>query len=153
MQLKSLAFKDGKEIPSLYTCDGNKINPPLEFLEVPHKAKSLALLMYDPDIPESAKQNMNIEVWDHWVVFNIPYNVRSIEENAIPIGIYGRNTNGNNTYTPPCPPYGAHRYIFNLYALDTMLPLPKWASRQDVLDAMDGHILEEAKLIGIYQRK
>ena len=148
-----MAFKDGKEMPSLYTCDGNKINPPLEFLEVPFKAKSLALLMYDPDIPESAKIAMNIEVWDHWVVFNIPHNVRAIDENTSPVGIYGRNTNGQNSYTPPCPPYGIHRYIFDLYALDTMLSLSAGASRQDVLGAMAGHILAEAELIGLYQRK
>jgi Raf kinase inhibitor-like YbhB/YbcL family protein len=153
MQLQSLAFKNGGEMPSLYACDGNKINPPLNFLDVPFKAKSLALLMYDPDIPDSAKQTMNIKVWDHWVVFNIPHDVRMIEENTAPIGIYGRNTNGTDAYTPPCPPYGTHRYIFDLYALDAMLSLPAGVSRQDVLDAMEGHILEEAELVGIYQRK
>ena len=153
MKLQSLAFKNGGEMPSLYTCDGNKINPPLEFLEVPFKTKSLALLMYDPDIPDSAKQNMNIEVWDHWVIFNIPHDIRNIEENTVPIGIYGRNTSGNNNYTPPCPPYGAHRYIFDLYALDIMLSLPKGVNKQDILDAMDGHVLDQTELIGIYQRK
>ena len=153
MELKSLAFKNGEEMPSLYTCDGNKINPPLEFSEVSLKAKSLALLMYDPDIPESAKQTMNIKVWDHWVVFNIPHDVRTIEENTAPIGVYGRNTGGRNEYTPPCPPYGVHRYIFDLYALDKTLSLPVGVSRQDVLDAMAGHILDQAELIGVYQRK
>ena len=153
MKLKSLAFKNGGEIPSLYTCDGNKINPPFSFSEVPHKTQSLALFMYDPDIPESAKTSMNIKVWDHWIVFNIPPEIRMVEENSVPIGIYGRNTNGNNNYTPPCPPYGVHRYIFDLYALNTMLSLPAGVSRQDVLDAMEGHILDEAELIGIYQRK
>ncbi|MFA6325119.1 MAG: YbhB/YbcL family Raf kinase inhibitor-like protein [Candidatus Paceibacterota bacterium] len=153
MQIKSLAFKDNKEIPSLYTCDGNKINPPLEFLHVPHRAKSLVLIMEDPDIPESAKQNMNIEVWDHWIVFNIPPQTHMIEENTVPIGLYGRNTNGNNSYNPPCPPYGIHRYIFYLYALDAILELPQGVKKQDVFDAMEGHVLEEAKLIGLYQRK
>lgn len=152
MKIQSIVFKDGGEIPKLYTCDGNKINPPLSFSDVPFKAKSLALIVYDPDIPESAKQNMNIDVWDHWVVFNIPHDIRNIEENTTPIGIYGRNTNGNNTYTPPCPPYGVHRYIFDLYALDTMLSLPKGASRLDVLEAIQGHILDQAELIGTYQR-
>jgi len=152
MQLKSLAFKDGKEIPTLYTCDGNKINPPLSFLDVPHKTKSLVVLMYDPDIPESAKMTMNIKVWDHWVVFNIPHDVTEIEENTLPIGVYGRNTNGKNEYAAPCPPYGVHRYVFNVYALDGMLDLPAGVSRQDVLEAMEGHILDQAELIGLYQR-
>ena len=108
--------------------------------------------MYDPDIPESAKTSMNILVWDHWVVFNIPHDVRSIEENSVPVGTLGRNTSGTNAYTPPCPPYGTHRYFFKLYALDTMLSLPAGVSKQEVIDAMDGHILDEAELIGIYQR-
>ena len=153
MQIRSIAFKDGKEMPSLYTCDGNKINPPLYFSEVPHGTKSFVLLMQDPDIPDSAKQNLSIDVWDHWIVFNIPGDTREIEENTIPIGKYGRNTNGNNTYASPCPPYGIHRYIFNLYALDSMLSLPEGVTKDEVINAMQDHILVEAELIGLYERK
>jgi hypothetical protein len=153
MQLKSLAFKDGKEIPNEYTCDSStRINPPLSFSEVPLHTKSFVLILEDPDIPEDSKQRLGIQVWDHWVLFNIPGDTREIEENTIPIGVSGINTNGNIEYTPPCPPYGVHRYIFKLYALDTMLSLPEGSTKDDVLSAIRGHVLGEAELIGRYQR-
>ena len=153
MKLKSLAFRDNGELPKLYTCDSSsRINPPLSISEVPLHTKSFVLILEDPDIPQVSKQNLNIQAWDHWILFNISHDIREIEENTIPIGVAGKNTNGNTQYAPPCPPYGIHRYIFKLYALDTTLSLPEGSIKDEILDAMQGHILDEAELIGRYQR-
>lgn len=153
MKIESTAFENNGNIPSKYTCDGDGINPELIFEDVPKEAKSLALLMDDPDIPESAKSSFGIEVWDHWVVFNMPPDTKRIEENSVPNGIVGKNTRGQNKYGPPCPPDREHRYFFKLYALDTMLALDNNATKQNVLDIMQGHILAEAQLMGRYMRK
>lgn len=152
MKLTSPTFTEGGKIPSKYTCDGQNINPPLTFSDVPAKAKSLVLIMDDPDIPETAKKNFNVSVWDHWVVFNIPPETREISEGKNPLGILGKNTRGNNTYGGPCPPDREHRYFFKLYALDTGLDLPEGATKAEVEKTMKGHILAEAKLIGRYER-
>ncbi|MFA6524051.1 MAG: YbhB/YbcL family Raf kinase inhibitor-like protein [Candidatus Paceibacterota bacterium] len=153
MKIESSAFKNNGELPSKYTCDGEGINPPLSFINVPKEAKSLALIVDDPDIPESVKQSFNIDVWDHWVIFNMSPEVKGIEENTIPAGILGRNTTGNDTYGSPCPPDREHRYFFKLYALDTLLNLQQGSTKKEVLKALEGHIIEEAELIGKYKRK
>lgn len=153
MKIKSGAFENDGEIPSRFTCDGEGINPALVFENIPKEAKSLALLMDDPDIPEFAKKSYSIEVWDHWVVFNMPPGTKNINENSIPNGAVGKNTSGKNKYGPPCPPDREHRYFFKLYALDTTLALDENSTKKDVLDAMQGHILGEAELVGRYKRK
>ncbi len=153
MNIQSPSFENGKEIPSKYTCDGEGINPSLIIGDVPIEAKSLVLLMDDPDIPDSAKQSFGIEVWDHWVVFNMPPDVKEIKENSTPPGVLGKNTRGNMAYGSPCPPDREHRYFFKLYALDSMLNLAEGAMKQEVIDAMQGYILAEAELMGRYNRK
>ncbi|MFA6300993.1 MAG: YbhB/YbcL family Raf kinase inhibitor-like protein [Candidatus Paceibacterota bacterium] len=145
MKLESPEFENSGDIPSKFTCDGEGINPPLVFSDVPKEAKSLVLLMDDPDAPSGT--------WDHWVIFNMPPDTKTIEENSTPAGIVGKNTRGNNKYGPPCPPDREHRYFFKLYALDTMLTLDTNATKQNVLDAIQGHILADAELMGRYNRK
>jgi hypothetical protein len=101
--------------------------------------------MDDPDAPSGT--------WDHWVVFNIPPETKGIGENSVPPGIVGRNTREQNKYGPPCPPDREHRYFFKLYALDMMFSLKDNATKQDILDAIQEHILAEAELVGRYQRR
>ncbi len=153
MKLTSPAFAYNENIPSIYTCDGNNINPPLVISNVPSNAQSLTLIMTDPDIPESAKKNFNVQIWDHWVVFNINPVAQSIPEATSSIGTFGKNTRGNVSYGGPCPPDKEHRYFFKLYALDTTLPLKTGASRIEVEQAIQGHIIEQTELIGRYKRK
>src|SRR3989344_6812742 len=116
MKLTSPAFEDNGKIPSKYTCDDQNINPRLFISDVPDDAKTLVLIMDDPDIPETAKKSFNVSVWDHWVVFNIPPGTKAVSEGRNPPGVIGRNTRGNNTYGGPCPPDREHRYFFKLYA-------------------------------------
>ncbi len=153
MRIESSAFINSGNIPARFTCDGVGINPDLIFKNVPKEAKSLALIVDDPDIPESVKKSYNIEVWDHWVVFNMPSETKKIDENSAPNGIVGKSTRGENKYAPPCPPDREHRYFFKLYAIDTTLALDKNSSKKDVLSAINGHILAQAELMGTYQRK
>jgi len=153
MRIESPVFQNNNKIPSKYTCDGEGINPPLSFFDIPKEAKSLVLIMDDPDIPDIVKQSVGTNVWDHWVLFNMPPNIEKISENTIPKGIVGKNTDKENEYTPCCPPDREHRYFFKLYALDTLLSLDKNATKEDVLNAMEEHIVEGAELIGKYQRK
>lgn len=153
MKLTSPAFEANEKIPPKYTCDGSNISIPLTFEDVPKNAQSLVLLMDDPDIPEAAKKNFKIEVWDHWVVFNIPPNAGGFMEGKTPPGLVGKNTRGSNTYGGPCPPDREHRYFFKLYALDVMLNLDSTATKTDVEKAMERHILARAELIGRYERK
>ncbi|MCC6128226.1 MAG: YbhB/YbcL family Raf kinase inhibitor-like protein [Chlamydiae bacterium] len=149
MKLSSSAFTSGKAIPRIYTCQGKNINPPLDIADVPSKAKSLVLIMDDPDVPPSVRLD---RMYDHWVVFNIPPSARHIKENSMPPGILGKSTSGENEYVGPCPPDREHRYFFKLYALDEALSLQEGASKKEVLAAMKGHILEETELMGRYEQ-
>lgn len=144
MKLTSTAFEDGGVIPSQHTCDGDDISPPLEISDVPPETQSLVLVMDDPDAPAG--------VWDHWVVFNIPPDTREIAEGHEPRGVHGKGTSGNLKYEGPCPPDREHRYFFHVYALDTELHLPEGATKQEVEAAVQGHILDQAELIGRYER-
>jgi Raf kinase inhibitor-like YbhB/YbcL family protein len=154
MTLTSSAFQDGGSIPSAFTCDATPpgTNPPLSISGVPSGATSLALLLDDPDVP---KQVLAAGVFDHWVLFNIPPTTSAIAASST-VGVSGANGAGNNAYTGPCPPPqyepSEHRYFFRLYALDTMLSLQPGATKQQVLDAMQGHILTQAQLVGKYKR-
>ena len=157
MKLTSSAFENNELIPSKYTCDGENVNPPLEISEVPIEAKSLVLIMEDPDIPTEVKKSMNIEMFDHWVVFNIPVNVNNIPEASIPPGVQGSHTREKAEYTGPCPPKqyqpSEHRYFFKLYALDVSLDLSEGTTKAEVEQAMSEHILEQTELIGRYERE
>ncbi len=106
--------------------------------------------MDDPDVPASVRPD---RMYDHWVLFNIPPSVHKIEENAVPPhSIQGRNTSGKNQYIGPCPPDGQHRYFFKLYALDAMLTLAAGCTKKEVEKAMQGHILAQCQLIGLYEK-
>ncbi len=144
MRIESSAFHHNEKLPSLYTCDGKGINPPLEFSGVPAGTKSLVLIMDDPDA--------TIGTFDHWVVWNIPADIKEIGEGKVPEGIVGTNSYGRKDYGQPCPPSGEHRYTFKLYALDVLLDLGAQSKKADVQQAMEGHVLDSAELIGLYQR-
>jgi Raf kinase inhibitor-like YbhB/YbcL family protein len=145
MKISSTAFADGQSIPGKYTCDGSDTNPPLAFSGAPASAKDLALVVDDPDAPGGT--------FDHWIVWNIPATTTAVAEGQSPQGVTGRNGFGKNAYGGPCPPGGEHRYQFKLYALDTTLSLPAGSSKADLEQAMQGHIVAEAKIIGRYKRR
>lgn len=144
MKLTSPAFANNASIPSEYTCDSSDVSPPLAISDVPKNAKSLALVMDDPDAP--------VGTWDHWIVFNIHASTKEIMKGKEPVGIPGKNSWGRTGYGGPCPPSGTHRYFFKLYALDTELALPQGSAKRDLERAMQGHIIEKAELIGAYKR-
>ena len=144
LTLTSPAFEHGGVIPKKYGQDFEDVNPPLVIKGVPDGAVSLALFMDDPDIPKAA----GVPVWDHWVVFNIPSTVKIIPEAWTPKGVRGVGTRGKLDYSGPRPPDREHRYFFKLYALDDMLNLEEGATKQELLDAMRGHIITSAELIG-----
>jgi Raf kinase inhibitor-like YbhB/YbcL family protein len=145
MTITSSAFLDNQAIPKQYTCDGIGINPPLQFSNVPSEAKSLALLVEDPDAPTGT--------WIHWLMWNISASTTQISENSVPQGaIQGQGSSGQNVYGAPCPPSGIHHYIFNVYALDTELELPSYSTAENLQTAMQGHIISQAQIIGIYGR-
>jgi Raf kinase inhibitor-like YbhB/YbcL family protein len=151
MIIASPAFTEGGMLPAKYTCDGQDISPPLEWENVPAGTKSLALIQDDPDAP--------MGTWVHWVAYNIPPNITKLDENVKPEKVFKHGMRqGNNDwpkigYGGPCPPSGTHRYYFKLYALDTMLDLRPGATKAQVLQAMKGHILAEAQLMGKYRRQ
>ena len=139
-------------MPSRYTCDGQNISPPLTVSEVPEDARSLVLIMDDPDIPDFVKEKYGIQIWDHWIVFNIASTIKESSEGQNPAGILGKNTRGSNAYSGPCPPDAEHRYFFKLLALDSKLNLPAGSSKTQIEEAMNGHIIEKAELVGRYNR-
>ncbi len=147
MKLTSSAFLHNDRIPSQYTCEGDDMIPPFEILEVPQSAKSLVLIMDDPDVPEWIRPE---KMWDHWLVWNIPPTTQLIKEGEEPHGVIGQNSGATQGYMGPCPPDREHRYFFKLYAIDTLLDLPDTASKLEVMNAMTGHVIEEAELIGRY---
>lgn len=150
MKLTSSAFEHEGSIPSKYTCDGSDANPPLEISDVPGKAKSLVLIVEDPDVPTSVRAD---GMWAHWLVWDLDPSVEKIEENTEPGGVVGENTGGGKGYMGPCPPDREHRYFFRLYALDVAeLQVSESANKDDLLQAMQGHILDEAVLMGKYER-
>ncbi len=142
MKIASPAFKNNEYMPAKYACEGEEINPELVISDIPKGAKSLALIIDDPDAA--------IGVWVHWVVFDIPLTTR-IEENSVP-GKLGITNSGKRDYHGPCPPSGTHRYFFKVYALDTLLNLNEGVSKGGLEQAMQGHILDKAELVGLYKR-
>ena len=147
MKITSTAFQHNQLMPSKYTCDGDDINPQLSISGVPLDTKSLILIMDDPDAIKPAGM-----VWDHWLVFNIPFATIEIPEGQEPKGVHGLGTSGNLDYHGPCPPDTEHRYFFKLYALDVMLDLKEGVSKSEIEEAMRGHIIEQAELIGLYNK-
>jgi Raf kinase inhibitor-like YbhB/YbcL family protein len=144
MNIISSAFETNQKIPSRYTCDGANISPPFAWKEIPEGTKSLALIVDDPDAPAGD--------WVHWLIWNIDPVVSSVNESTIPSNAtVGSNSFGDIGYGGPCPPSGTHRYQFKLYALDTMLDLSEGAKKADLEQAMQGRILDESVLVGLYR--
>lgn len=147
MKLTSSAFTHQTSIPARYTCDGINVSPPLQWSEVPTNAKSLVLVMDDPDAPKGT--------WDHWIVFNLPSSLTSLPEGVkqFPTGTkFGKNSWGKENYGGPCPPDKQHRYFFKLYAVNALLELPLGTSKKEIQRAMVGQIIEETELVGLYAR-
>jgi len=152
LEIKSSAFENGAYIPVKYSCSSLDISPSLEWSDIPEGTKSFAIICDDPDAPSG--------VWVHWVIYNIPADKRSLEENIPKISqlsdgiIQGRNDFGSIGYGGPCPPLGSpHRYFFTIYALDTVLHLNQQIiEKKELIQAMQGHILAEAHLIGLFKR-
>ena len=142
LSIASSAFGNKKFIPSKYSCDGENISPPLAIGSIPEKAKSLAIILDDPDAP--------LRTWTHWVLWNIPPSAKVNEGNAP--GTQGINDFGQNHYGGPCPPSGTHRYLFKVYALDDVLELNSSARKADLEKAMSGHIIAFGELTGLYKR-
>lgn len=149
MKLTSPAFENEGKIPAKHTCDGENASPALSIAEVPARAKSLVLIMDDPDVPKHIRED---GIWDHWIVFNIPPDLTEIRQGREPKGKHGLGTGKNTNYFGPCPPDGEHRYYFKLYALDCSLDLPEKCAKADVEKAMTGHVLDKAVLMGRYER-
>jgi Raf kinase inhibitor-like YbhB/YbcL family protein len=146
MKILSAAFKNNSLIPSKYTCEGQGKNPTLEFRDVPENAKSLALIMDDPDA--------SMKTWIHWTVWNIDPQTKKIIEDSCPEGaVEGITSFGKTCYGGPCPPSGTHRYFFKLFALDKILDLSPNSHARDIEKAIEGHIIQKAELIGLYKKK
>jgi Raf kinase inhibitor-like YbhB/YbcL family protein len=149
LSIKSTAFAQGQAIPAAYSCDGKGVSPPLSWTEVPAGTKSFALIMDDPDAP--------IGTFVHWIMYNIPGTSAALPE-GMPKdarladgSAQGTNSARRTGYTPPCPPGGTHRYFFKLYALDRTLELSS-AGKDELLQAMQGHILAQGELMGTFAR-
>ena len=145
--LSSPAFEQGQPIPVRYSCKGADISPALAWQNAPKKTQSFALIMDDPDAPKG--------VWVHWIVYNLPATVTGLPEQAnIPSfdGVVGMNSWPKVAYGGPCPSSGKHRYVFKLYALDKMFDLPAGATKEQLLQAMKGHILAQTELMGTFEK-
>ena len=150
-ELTSTAFGPEESIPSVFTCDGRDVSPPLQWTDPPQGTQSFALISDDPDAP--------MGTWVHWVLFNLPAEVRALPEAVAPDAEladgsrHGTSSFRRLGYGGPCPPSGTHRYFFKLYALDTVLDLPSGANKKQLLEAMEGHILAQVELMGRYARQ
>ncbi|HHT18307.1 MAG: YbhB/YbcL family Raf kinase inhibitor-like protein [Euryarchaeota archaeon] len=154
LKISSPVFSDGEPIPPKYTCEGSNISPPLDWdtskLSISDNG-SIALICDDPDAPGGT--------WIHWVIFNLPPEISSLPEMVMPReelengALQGSNSWGNIGYSGPCPPSGTHRYYFKVYALDVKLNLSSGVTKEEVLRAMEGHILDEGQLMGTYTRR
>lgn len=145
MKITSSAFQEGGNIPSKFTCDGGDRSPPLQIAEIPSSAKSLALIVDDPDAPSG--------LFTHWIVWNISPQTNGIAEGTAPKGVQGTSDFGKSGYGGPCPPSGTHRYYFKVFALDRELNLPSDSKRNQLDAAIKGHVVAQGELMGRYSRK
>jgi hypothetical protein len=157
LTLSSPQFADQGAIPRVYTCEGKDTSPALAWSGVPATAKSLVLIVEDPDVPDPAHP---VRTWIHWLLYNLPETSQGLAEHAgkapkaLPQGTQGGlNDWKRHDYGGPCPPIGRHRYIHTLYALDVVLPILKSPTKAHIEAAMAGHILEQAQLIGTYEKE
>ena len=153
LTIRSEAFTDGGRIPRVHTCEGADRSPPLGFSGVPAGAKSLALIVDDPDAPDPAHPRMT---WVHWLLYNLPPADGALPEgispSALPAGtLQGKNDWQATGYGGPCPPVGRHRYFHKLYALDAVLRDLHQPTKAALEAAMKGHVLAQAELVGTYQ--
>jgi Raf kinase inhibitor-like YbhB/YbcL family protein len=154
LRLTSTAFAHEGAIPKIHTCQGQDVSPPLAWSGVPANAKSLVLIIDDPDAPDPAAPKMT---WVHWVLYNISPSATGLPQGVSPKELPAGTLQGTSDfqrtgYGGPCPPVGRHRYFHKLHALDVVLPDLKKARKQDVEKAMKGHVIEQAVLIGTYQK-
>jgi len=153
MTLTSPSFEASGEIPRRHTCQGDDVSPPLAWANVPAGAKTLALIVDDPDAPDPAAPKMT---WVHWVVFDIPATTIGLAEGAseeLPAGAHtAQNDWGRRSWGGPCPPIGRHRYFFKLYALDAVLRPDGVTTKADLEKAMQGHVLASVQLMGTYAK-
>ena len=154
LSITSAAFEEGGNIPTIYTCEGDDISPPLVFSGVPENTRSLALIVDDPDAPDPDAPKMT---WVHWVLYNIPPSCAGLDEDAeksdLPPGTNdGQNDWHRTGYGGPCPPIGRHRYFHKLYALDITLPELATPTKAELKHAMEGHVLASASLMGTYRK-
>jgi Raf kinase inhibitor-like YbhB/YbcL family protein len=152
--IESSVFQHGGAIPRRYTCDAEDVSPPLRWSGAPDKTQSFALIVDDPDAPDPAAPK---RVYVHWVLYDVPTSVQSIDENGekrvVKTGArQGKNDWGRTGYGGPCPPIGRHRYFFKLYALDAALGDLGTPAKKDLERAIQGHVLASAELMGTYQR-
>lgn len=145
MKVTSSAFQGGANIPSKFSCDGANSSPPLQISDVPSEAKSLVLIVDDPDAPSG--------LFTHWAVWNISPQTSTIAEGSVPKGVQGTNDFGKSGYGGPCPPSGTHRYYFKIFALDRELDLPFGAKRSQLDAAIKEHVIAQGELMGRYSRK
>jgi Raf kinase inhibitor-like YbhB/YbcL family protein len=152
--IQSSEFENGGAIPTIYTCQGDDISPPLCWQDVPEGTQSLALIVHDPDVPSPDKP---VRIWVHWVLYNMPVDTAALSQGMtsaqLPAAtLEGRNDWNRTDYGGPCPPMGRHRYFFRLYALDTRLADLHQPTKDQLEKAMQGHIIAEAELIGTYKK-
>jgi len=143
LSISSPSFQHEGCIPAEFTCEGSGKNPEINIDGIPEQAKTLALIMDDPDAPG--------KIFDHWVVWNIPPS-DTIYANSVP-GREGKNSRGKLGYTPPCPPSGVHRYYFKVYALDSLLNIEEGANKQTVENILRPHIVGYGEVIGLYKKQ
>jgi Raf kinase inhibitor-like YbhB/YbcL family protein len=144
-KISSPAFENGGEIPKKYTCDGANVNPPLKIENVPSNTKSLALVFDDIDAPRGT--------YVHWILWSMNPGVKEIKENSVPEGaVQGVNNFKKRHYGGPCPPKRAHKYVFKIYALDTLLNLNPNGTKKDLEKIMEGHVISQTQLTGLYKR-
>ena len=142
LTITSSEFMNNSEIPRKYTCDGENISPPLGIGDLPNETISMVIIVDDPDA--------KIKTWTHWIMWNIKPTIRIKEDSHQ--GVEGLNDFKKNGYDGPCPPFESHRYFFKIYALDVILDLPAIATKEDLLEAMQGHILAAGEIMGFYKR-
>jgi Raf kinase inhibitor-like YbhB/YbcL family protein len=150
-ELSSTAFAPGESIPVKFTCDGDDTSPPLQWSDPPQGTQSFALIVDDPDAPAGT--------WVHWVLYNLPAESRSLPGDVPPDSVltdgsrHGQNNWRRLGYGGPCPPSGTHRYFFKLYALDKAPDLEAGATKDELLKAMEGHIVDQTEVMGVYSRQ
>lgn len=150
IKITSPAFNEGESIPDRYSCNDVNVSPPLNFEDIPGAARSIALILEDPDAPGG--------IFTHWIIFNLPAETRGLSEFVMGRELmddgskHGLNSFGLVGYNGPCPSVGTHRYFFRIYALDLKLDLPPLVRRDEILNAMEGHILDQGELMGVFTR-